>query len=275
LAARAPTDRNGRIGGVSFAVHERTLTVTPERWPLRIAAFSGAGFGLPLRAAELTRIQQSHADVVLLVGGLGDDDANAVENAKALSSSGRLVITLLGGRDRMAIARAAFEAAGEHAGIIDATALRRVSVANNTLVTVAGAEQGRYAVDADACGFSPNDLAALAKELGGPSANERRWLLSWQAPAARPGLPSLVRTDQGLELGSRQLGQFAEQIGALGAISAWPVGRSDPQAKGPLASLSVPRLFGPREEYPDGSRREPGLSVIEADRDGLRLVGGR
>ncbi|HEY2734671.1 MAG TPA: hypothetical protein VGI70_11835 [Polyangiales bacterium] len=262
MAAPAPKDRQGRLGLVSFDLRDRTLTLTPERWPVRIAAFSGAGFGPPLRAAELTRIRQSGADLVLLLGGLGDDDASAVNNAKSLASLGRLVITLLGGRDRMAVAAAAFDAAGQ--GIIDATPLSRVRVAANTLVPVAGAEQGRYALDEHACGFAPRDLDALARDLGARSAGERRWLLSWHAPAGGPA-----------QLGSRRLAEFAEHIGALGALSAWPVGQAESPTEGALGALLVPRLFGPRPEQPDGSRRELGLSLIEADREGLRLLAGR
>jgi hypothetical protein len=272
LAGSAPPERSGRLGSVGFELRERVLTLTPERWPLRVAAFSGAGFGAPLRAADLTRLKQSAPDLLLLLGGLGDDDAAAQVNARSLVALGRLVLLVQGGRDRPAVTRAALEALGEQAGIIDATVLHRIVIANNTLVPVAGAEQGRYAMNEDACGFATRDLDALAHELGTPASSERRWLLSWAAPAGRGSLPTAALSETGVELGSQALARFRERIGALGGLSSWPIGRSEASPTGPLTTRVVPRLFGPRLERPDGTRAEPGVLVVEIDREGVRLA---
>jgi hypothetical protein len=275
LAGPAPSQRTGRAGDVSFVLQGRTLELTPQRWPLRVAAFSGAGFGAPLRSADLARIKQLDADLVLMLGGLGESEASAQTNAHALAQLGRLVVWVAGGRDRPALIRAALKPLSEHANILDASAVVRIRIANNTLVPIAGADQGHYALDEDACGFAPSDLDAAAKDLGSPQGGERRWLLSWQAPAARGAVPGPAYSDTGVDLGSELLARFSERIGALGAVSAWPIGRQEISAPGPLGTAIVSRLFGPHLERPDGSRLDPGVLVLEVDREGVRAVGVR
>jgi hypothetical protein len=275
LARPAPNERAGRVGGVAFALRGRTLELTPQQWPLRAAAFSGGGFGPALGDADLARLKQLDVDLVLMLGGLGDNEAAAQANAHALAQLGRLVLWVAGGRDRPGLIRAALAPLGDQANIIDASALARIRIANNTLVPIAGADQGRYALDDDACGFAPADLDAAIKELGSPQGAERRWLVSWQAPADRGAVPGPAHSETGVDLGSELLARFAERIGALGAVSAWPVGRAEISAPGPLSSAVVPRLFGPHLERPDGSRLEPGVLALEVDREGVRALGVR
>jgi hypothetical protein len=271
LAAAPPPARSGRIGDIAFELHDRVLTLTPRRWPLRVAAFSGAGFGSPARASGLARLRESGADLLLMLGGLGESEPIAQASAKALAALGQPMLLVLGGRDTWRISEAALEGLGD-SSIINATTLRRISIANNTLVPVAGAEQGRYAVNEEACGFGRKDLEAAAKELGPTKGSERRWLISWQAPAAQGPLPSAARSEAGMELGSTSLGRFGERIGAIGALCAWPAGRQETSPDGPLTARLVPRLFGPLLERPDSSRVAPGFLLIELDDQGLRVV---
>jgi hypothetical protein len=271
LAAAPPPARSGRIGDIAFKLHDRVLALSPKRWPLRIAAFSGAGFGGPVRASGLARLRESKADLLLMLGGLGESAPIAEASAKALAALGQPILLVLGGRDSWRISQAALEGLGG-SSIIDVTALRRISIANNTLVPVAGAEQGRYAVNEEACGFGRKDLEAAATELGPAKAAERRWLISWQAPAAQGSVPSAARSEAGMELGSASLGRFGERIGAIGALCAWPAGRQETSPDGPLTARLVPRLFGPRLERPDSSRVAPGFLLIELDDQGLRVV---
>jgi hypothetical protein len=271
LAAAPPPARTGRIGELAFTLRDRVLTLNPKHFPVRMAAFSSAGFGGPPRAAELSKLRQSGADVLLMLGGLGDTQPVAEASAKALASLKRPVLLVLGGRDSWSISQAAIEALGD-SSVINATALRRVVIANNTLVPIAGAEQGTYALNEAACGFAGKDLEAAAKELGSSLATERRWLISWQAAQGRGPLPSASRSQTGVELGSAGLARFAERIGALGTLGAWPAGREDPLPAGPLTARLVPRLFGPRLERSDGSRANLGILSIELDDQGLRVL---
>jgi hypothetical protein len=140
---------------------------------------------------------------------------------------------------------------------------------------VAGADEGRYALDEEACGFAPRDLEALIKELATRPSADRRWLLSWQAPAGGGAASGPAHSDTGVDLGSELLAGFRARVGALGVVSAWPVGRAELSALGPLNERIVPRLFGPRLERPDGARVEPGVLALEVDRQGLRVTGVR
>ena len=272
LAAAPPAARGRRIGELEFGLRDRILTITSKHFPLRIAAFSGAGFGSPVRAPELAKLRQSDAQLLVMLGGLGETQAMAESNAKALAALNRPILLLLGGRDSWRVSQSALETLGESSSIINATALRRVVIANNTLIPVAGAERGRYALDEQSCGFAGKDLDAITKELGTPAAFERRWLISWQAAAGRGVLPSAARSETGVELGSVELGRFAQRVGVLGALCAWPAGRPELAASGPLTARLVPRLFGPRLERSDGSRAEPGILSLELDDQGLRVV---
>jgi hypothetical protein len=270
LAAPAPPAREGRLGALGFSLRDRTLTLKPARWPLRIAAFSGPGFGAAPAGSDLARLRQSGTDVFIVFGGIGESEAAAEASVSALAALGRPMLVLFGGRDRAAARQAILETPTK--SIIDITTLARISIGSNTLVPVAGAEQGRYAVADDACGFADRDLAAIEKTLGAPGPNEHRWLLSWQAAAGQAHLPAGAMTDTGLDLGSPNLGRFAARIGALGALFAWPAGRAEHAPAGPVSARLVPRLFGPQLERPEGTRVEPGFLVLELDTEGLHVI---
>ena len=268
LAAPAPSPRQGQLGSIGFSLQDRSLTLRPKRWPLRIAAFSGAGFGAAPHAADVSRLRH-RADVLLMLGGVGESEAVAETSIRTLASLGTPALVLFGGRDRFS-ARDLLDKAGK--GIIDITPIRRILIAGNTLVPVAGADQGRYSASAEACGFASKDLEAIAAELGTAGSAERRWLISWQAAAGTGPVPGAAAYDHGLDLGSPRLGRFVQQIGAVGGLCAWPAGPYQELPPGPLAARVVPRLFGPRLSRSDGTRVEPGFMMIELDDQGLRVL---
>ena len=272
IAAPDAADRDGQLGDVRFQLRARELILRPSKLPLRIGAFSGAGFGAAPTAHELALLRDSGAELFLLLGGLGDREALAKTVLERVVGLGRPVLLLLGGRDTWGISRKAVDALADSSGIIDATILRRIRVGNNSLVPVAGADQGRYVSSPDGCGFGQTDLDTAAQQLGTKSPSERRWLVSWQAAAGWEGLPGAAQSDTGLDLGSYELSRFGRRIGADGALSAWPAGRADRLAPGPLVARVVPRAFGPRSERPDGGRAAPGVLLLELDDQGLRVV---
>jgi hypothetical protein len=219
-------------------------------------------------------LREANPDLLLMLGGVGDAPALASATFKALASLSMPSLIVLGGRDTWSAHEKAFEELPAAARIIDATVLRAIRIGNQTLVPLPGAEKGRYAVQAAACGFDQPDLEAAAKELGPASAGENRWLLSWQAPAQVAGAPG-PRTGAGAALGSLLLAQFAAKVGAKGALYAWPTDEAvtPPAARpAPLRVASVPRLYGPRLETSSGSRIPNGVMVLEVGADGVRVL---
>jgi hypothetical protein len=253
LAGAAAEPRDLQVAALRLHLSERALRVSKAGPPLRIAAFSVAGMSAPTRAGELEPLRRSQADLLLLLGGLGDSPAIATATVRALAALPQPALILLGGRDASHVARDALAGSPR---LIDISALRRVELGSDTLIPLAGAEHGRYALDETRCGFGDEDLEHVLAELGAPRPGERRWSVSWQAPSA-----------------SVKLARFVARSAIRGSLSAWPPASWQSATAGLLVGeRSVPRLFGPRIERPDGSRATPGLLLLEASNEGLRVV---
>jgi hypothetical protein len=268
LAAPPPDDRTLHAKGLGFALKGAVLNISGIPKPAHLVVFSGAGFGAPPTLAELTAAAGSGADLFIMLGGLGGDDAAASATAAALGKLPRPLIFVAGGRDSLARVHSAISALPANAAVIDATSLREVRIGTHSLIPIAGAEDGRYAVNDDGCGFGLADLKARAAQLG--KAAGPRWLLAWNAPASFAGAESTAEA-RGIELGSPTLAEFARRIGVAGGLYAWPQAQLG-LAKTGAQQLVVPRLFGPIAERPDGSRSAPGFARVELGDAGLRLV---
>lgn len=279
LAGPEPDERSIRVGALTLKSDARVLTVAgPTR--LRLAVFSAAGLGSGPTEAALNLLRSRRPDLILMLGGVGADGSLASATLGKLASLPAPTLVVLGGRDGWAVHGQALEALERAPHIMDATALRAIRIGNNTLVPLAGADVGRYALDAASCGFDHSDLDLVAQELGPLAAEERRWLVSWHAPA---GLPSGLIGDRPAAVstvastGSTTVARFAERIAARGILYAWPA--EPPQghppavaAHGPIGVTAVPRLFGPRQEAANGTRGEHSVLMIEVDREGLRIA---
>jgi hypothetical protein len=217
-------------------------------------------------------LRDANPDVLLLLGGLGEGVSLASATLKAFASLSIPTLIVLGGRDTWSAHEKALAELPADARIIDATVLRAIRIGNHTLVPVPGAEKGRYALQATACGFDQPDLDEAAKELGPVAASESRWLLTWEAPA-QIGPAHGPRTPSGGMLGSPLLTRFASQVGAKGALYAWPADEVESEVTaGPLGVARAPRLYGPRVETSSGSRLPNDLRVIEVGPDGLHVM---
>jgi hypothetical protein len=252
---------------------QHTLTIAGGQGSVRLAVFSGPGFGRPLLAATRQTLAASGAQVAIMLGGLGGSTGEVGGTLRTLAGLQQPVVFVAGGRDRWPLLEEAFSRLPDDARIIDATSLHEIRIGHNTFVPVAGAESGRYALDSSACGFGERDLAALAQQLGPLAPAEVRWLLSWQAAAAGTSV-GVTRTDRGADTGSFALRHFMNQAGVRGGLHAWPaVQAARPQAspQGILLQLVVPRLWGPRLERDDGSRPTLGFAQVTVDAAGLHL----
>jgi hypothetical protein len=262
LAGPEPEARTLRVGAVSVAVEGRIVSVQGLPARPRLAAFSGPGFGRAPAAASVAALGKA-ADLILMLGGLGESPDDARATLVALDKLERPVLFLAGGRDRWAILEEALPSA---ARIIDVTRARELRIGRHTLLPVAGADSGRYSVDDHGCGFAASDLAELAEDLGsGGARGTSRWLVAWHAPAAAPGHAGVTRTETGVDTGSWNLSRFAVQVGVKGGIYAWPANQSGRSAlrQEPSIELVVPRLWGPRQERSDGSLAPLGFALLE------------
>ncbi|HKU41477.1 MAG TPA: hypothetical protein VJR89_25145, partial [Polyangiales bacterium] len=125
---------------------------------MRIAAITAAGFGAAPNASALARVREANADLLVLLGGIGEGPGTAKATLQALSSLSVPSLIVLGGRDTWAAREKALEDLPDGHRIIDGAGLRAVRIGSQTLVPLSGAELGRYALQPAACGFDQADL---------------------------------------------------------------------------------------------------------------------
>jgi hypothetical protein len=284
LAGDPPEARKWRVGYRSFAVEGRTLTVGGLPPSTRIAAYSGPGFASDSPESAFKRMAAARPHLGLMVGGVGDRPDTASRTLALAAKLDFPTLVLAGGRDSWKHLRAAFADldAGGRDRVIDITAFREVRLGREVLVPVAGAPAGRYSLHDDACGFDAEDLKGM-KGVGEPGKGERRWLVSWAAPAESGETPGVARTGQGIDLGDADLASLAESVGAPGGIFAWPrVQVMRPRAsvaEGAVAvgpaypdlRIVVPRIAGPPAERDDETRMATGFALLRFSKEGLGL----
>lgn len=263
-----PASGSYRLGKLGLTVRERTLEITGAE-ELRIAAFTGP-VGAKLEPADLALLQRAQADLVLYLGGLGDDEKSAQANLTALASLKVATLFLPGGGDRASVVEPSFarleSPAREH--VYNASGLHTLQFGGERLVLLPGAPLGRYALDDDGCGLSEADLAERVKSLSSEPAR-RSWLVSWQAPSGV--VPS--RAGQ-VELGNSHIARLSEQLGVLGGLFAYPAthaGEPHESTRGGLV-LVLPRLGRVGRERGDGSRLPSALALLRLGRAGLVLA---
>lgn len=284
LAAHPPADGSRQIGALRIDSKDGHVRIHGLRAPLVLVAFSGPAFGEAPGERELAAIRAAAPQLVLMLGGVGDDVASASATLSALARLDLPTLILAGGRDRRDRIERALSSLPDKAAarILDVTGAIGVSIGNDMLVPVAGALEGRYALDGESCGYARSDLDSLAAKL--PSGRGRRWLIAWDAPAGG-GEAAVTRTEDGLDLGSAALAELARDIGANGGLFAWPqvqllrpsAGRDHLRANigGPAEPdlrVVVPRLTGPAMERSDGSYVSPGFAVLELGARGMRVI---
>jgi hypothetical protein len=274
LSGPTSDERTLRVGALTLAVKEQALTITGAPPKLRLAVFSGPGMGPALGAATVKELASSGAQLVLMLGGLGQSAERASENLKVLSALPQPLLFVAGGRDSWPALQEAFSSLRGDSRIIDATKLAEIRIADSTFLPISGAEGGRDAVSAEACGFGQRDLDARADALKPPRSGEKRWLLAWQAPGAGRG-PGITRTRGGTDAGGFALARFAKRVGIAGGLHAWPAlqaERPELGSDGSFARMVVARLWGSRLQRDDGTRPALGFSSFDLDREGLHRL---
>ena len=241
-----PAAGSRSVGGVSFQVDGRELRFAPS--PQHVAFLRGPAPHASDLAVGLTALVGQGADVLFVLGGVGDDEAAAERTLRALAATERPCFVLGGGRDEAATLSQAFEALGDDAkGVVDARGLRVVHMGTTSLMLLSGAPEGRYARTDDACGFGSDDLDALGDSVPdtGP-----RYLISWASPAS-----DLALGFDGVQAGEPSLSEFIAGAHLLGSVSAWPAFRAGAVMSGQGGQLSAlaGALGAPHARSADGA----------------------
>jgi hypothetical protein len=270
--ASAPGERELRGEQLVLTIRERVASVDAQPG-LRIAAFTGP-VGQSFTQADISLLAGVRAGLLLFLGGLGDDAAAASANLLALSSLHVPTLFVAGGADRLPVVEEAFAALSEEAGklLVQASALRELRIGRDRFAIIAGSPLGRYAIDAQACGFSADDLDDMRDALSGDSVRgARRWLLSWAAPSGWG-----VSNAAGVDVGSPELFALAQALGARGGVFAYPETQAglvlQDERRGGLAA-TVPRLGRSGSTRGDGGRVPSSVALFSIGEQGLREQG--
>jgi hypothetical protein len=266
LAADAPEPRAWQVGALHLTTSEdRSLRIEGLPRSARVAVFRG-----PMSASAVHALDRAALAVVL--GGIAASRREADASLASLAALEVPVLLIAGGGDRHDALREALAAleGGARDRIVDATPLRSIRLGAVELVPLAGAPEGRYARSSEACGLTEDDLDDVADDLGAPAHGVKRYLFSWAAPRGE-GASSASRGIGGVEAGSQALRDFAEHIGAVGAVFAWPVESPTPREDDPLR-VAVGPLAGGWVELADGTRRAPAATLLTLTPDGLAVA---
>ena len=281
----APEDGERRIGPLGVKIDRRTLAIDLDSDAVRISIVAD----LPAEAAALEvmarGLEELSVEIVIVLGGLGDDEPGVTRALAALTALDIPVLILGGGADDAELLEEGLDALEEEDAekVVNIRGIRRIELLEHVFIPVAGAPEGRYARGEGHCGFGAADLADVADYLGDPVEGERRWLLSWAAPVGDgPRSPSLGYGD--VEAGSPALRVLAEEVGAEGGVHAWPRARAllptdatgalllPVGAPSPSLRIVVPPLAGPPAQRADGSRVASQALVFVLGSEGMALV---
>ncbi|HEX5657313.1 MAG TPA: hypothetical protein VFX59_08960 [Polyangiales bacterium] len=219
-AQTQPVARTYRAGSLVLTVQDRTLQVDGAT---RLAAFTGP-VGRAFTAEDVAQLEDG--ELALWLGGLGDTAELARDNLTRLAARRVPTLFIAGGADRWPIVERAFAALPEDVPIVQGSGLRKLRLGAHGFAIAAGAPRGRYALDEQSCGLTPEDVTAIQSEAAGSA-----YLLSWHAPSSSPELSALSRV-----------------LNAASGLWAFP------EPEGPAASWTVPRLGAPGTQRGDGAR---------------------
>ena len=201
--------------GFSLQVQERLLSLQTDKNNLQVVVLAGPGPG-PATLESLTEhLNERPADLVVLLGGLGDSESIASSTLAALSALPSLSILMGGGRDDGEVWMEALDTLGSDSleRVIDARGLRGLRFGESVLALWSGGPEGRYARTRLSCGFHADELAAFQEAL---SDYQAAGFISWTAPAGVGfGLG-------GVDVGSQAVQGTWQELGAPTGVFAWP-----------------------------------------------------
>ncbi|MFM2419763.1 MAG: hypothetical protein RL385_4486 [Pseudomonadota bacterium] len=263
-----PAARAVRIGAQELKVNGRRAEVSGPL-PARVAVFTGP-VGASLTHVDIAEVAALNPTQVWVLGGIGDDLATTSSTLAALAELSVPVLLVPGGADRPALVDAALAGLPSPAAqrIVHGAGLAGLEVGRQHFLLVPGAPNGRYAIDAEACGFVAEDIDVL---IEGAKAHDRRpWVISWGAPG---GL-GIAETREAGDLGSPEIARLMTSVRARGGIFAWPEVASA-ASRGPSNHellAWVPRLGRTGTLTADGGRLGSGLLLLRITDAGVERI---
>lgn len=261
-----PKARRIKVPDMELEVEGRVVTLRTSS-DLRIAAFTGP-VGSVFSRSELAALGATKARLLLYLGGLGDTVEAASANLSALSALRIPTLFIPGGADRLDNVDEAFAQLDDASAelMLHASGLRELRIGKDRFLILPGAALGRYAVDAQSCGFAASDVDVLQETFeSGPKG--RAWLLAWNAPQGFG-----ITTGEGAhDVGSPELAKLASTIGARGGLFAYPESQAFQLGAMPKTGLSliVPRLGRTGSQRAGGGRVPSTVATLLLTADGL------
>ena len=210
------------------------------------------------------------ADLLVVLGSIGDTSEAASETLRAVAAAGKPVLLLAGGRDRWATWEDALDAldGDVRERFVDARGLWKLEAAGTEIALLSGAPGGRYALDADACGVGDDDVDAIADTFGDPDEGTPRALIAWAAPRGWPVAVGLG----GRNAGDPLVASLAKAIGAQAGVFAFPREgrRVVPGERGGQAI--APSVWDPITPDTEGRRTPPQTVLMTLTKDGIRVT---
>lgn len=206
------------------------------------------------------------AQIVLVMGGIGDELESARASFEALARLGRPILLLPGARDDRDAWREAMRSVQSGDALVDLSGLREVLIAGTSFVPVPGSPHGRYRGNEAICGWDEEVAETLTNEL---EPRTPRALLTWAAPAGSP----IAAGIDGSDAGSALVASLARALDARSVIAAWPETQAGKVSvvEGGI-HLVVPPFSGPLAPRADGSRPSERAFLLEVDTDGIRMA---
>lgn len=267
-AALAPASGPAELG--AWRREGTTLRAATPRVRLVVAAVAqahGTALPDPLRAALVA----AGPDVVLAVGGMGEDQAGLERALAALAVDGALVVAVPGDAEPWpALAAAVDRLAADGVAIVDGARVRALDSGGAVVATLPGlAYPGLLGAGVDGCLHDDDDVGATLTALTGLAGERPRLLVTARAPQGA-GDDVHDRVD-GVHAGDPALAAALVDAGLTLTIHGLPTVMTEGHAGRGAGAVVAAGSLDPGPSWDDlGRAAVPAVTVAVVDDDGVR-----
>lgn len=161
-------------------------------------------------AAALDFFAKKKVDAIVVVGDLGETQAQIENGMKPIAESGLPVFTVIGNREKKSDYKAALEAlSAKHPNVIDLNQVRLAAMDDVALVSVPGYYDKAYIHAEEGCQYFPRDLENTKPIIA--AAGDRPVVLVSHGPPKQEGSEALDRTLEQANVGDVNLTKLIEE----------------------------------------------------------------